>query len=114
MATVVGTVELEFGATTVTQTVTTPITPSVLTLGAEPTTLWTLGLDIPGLIVSLGPLTGFTWSVAVEPAAIPVPASVWLLATAIGILSMRRYPKRQRPVKLSAGSGVSQGADEVA
>ena len=89
MATVLGTLTLDFESATLTQIVERPIEAPMLAALSEPLPLWELGLDMPALIAVWGPLEGLSWAVMVEPAVIPLPASVWLFSAALGVLWWR-------------------------
>lgn len=83
MATVLGELEIEFESATLTQLVERAAEPSTVEID-----LWALALDLPALVDQWGPVTAIRWEVSL--AAVPVPASAWLLATALAWLAWRR------------------------
>lgn len=94
MATVLGTIELEFSSgATVTTIVEAPLEPGIFqALSGAPVPLWDLGLDLPGLLIQFGPVTAFSWRVDVIPTVISLPPALWLFLGALGMLFWRWRP----------------------
>lgn len=83
MATVLGEVELTFANSTVyTVTVERAVEPDVFSVE-----IFRLVLDVPYLVAQWGPVTSL--EVSASFTAIPLPPSVWALATALAWLWMR-------------------------
>lgn len=90
MATVVGTLEVQFETATLMQAVTRPIPdtlPIVFTPDPAPLDLWSLLLDVPRMVGEWGPVIGIEWHVEIAPTLVPLPSALGMMASAMGAVA---------------------------